>query len=350
MAEIAPFAGCATTSRASATPRACWRRPTTSSARPSGRTLEARDPHNVVRLELPRGEGDARYGAPRSLLRRLDWPRAMLRRDAAPGDVPLRAAVHLGRARRTRAQGFIAAAAARAVREARGAAPRAHAVGAQGGSPQADARDAHAHLAGVRAVPRSRRRRRGRARPPSTAARPRSTRPPPTATRTACGSVTDAGAIDAPGAAAARQAGPDRRRPPPLRDHGRLRDELRAAGRARPARAAPTAATMFLARAEDPGPAGAADAPPGARTCRRSSCRRSCRGARAPRSTSSRATRRRPQAIEARLAQRPWARTGAARGIRACAPPASAATDLARAQADRRPVGAGAARAARRWT
>jgi uncharacterized protein (DUF1015 family) len=31
--------------------------------------LEARDPHNVVRLELPRGEGDARYGLAANLLR-----------------------------------------------------------------------------------------------------------------------------------------------------------------------------------------------------------------------------------------------------------------------------------------
>ena len=30
--------------------------------------LEARHPHNVVRLELPRGEGDARYGAAANLL------------------------------------------------------------------------------------------------------------------------------------------------------------------------------------------------------------------------------------------------------------------------------------------
>ena len=36
------------------------------------RALEARDPHNVVRLELPRGEGDARYSGAASILARKD--------------------------------------------------------------------------------------------------------------------------------------------------------------------------------------------------------------------------------------------------------------------------------------
>jgi uncharacterized protein (DUF1015 family) len=45
--------------------------------------LEARDPHNVVRVELPRGEGDARYGAAANLLRA--WvAEGVLKREAAP--------------------------------------------------------------------------------------------------------------------------------------------------------------------------------------------------------------------------------------------------------------------------
>jgi uncharacterized protein (DUF1015 family) len=45
--------------------------------------LEARDPHNVVRVELPRGEGDARYGAAANLLRA--WiSEGVLRREAVP--------------------------------------------------------------------------------------------------------------------------------------------------------------------------------------------------------------------------------------------------------------------------
>jgi uncharacterized protein (DUF1015 family) len=45
--------------------------------------LEARHPHNVVRLELPRGDGDARYGAAANLLRA--WrAEGVLKRDATP--------------------------------------------------------------------------------------------------------------------------------------------------------------------------------------------------------------------------------------------------------------------------
>ncbi|HEV3030847.1 MAG TPA: DUF1015 domain-containing protein [Polyangia bacterium] len=45
--------------------------------------LEARHPHNVVRLELPRGEGDARYGAAANLL--AAWrAEGVLRREATP--------------------------------------------------------------------------------------------------------------------------------------------------------------------------------------------------------------------------------------------------------------------------
>ncbi len=45
--------------------------------------LEARDPHNVVRVELPRGEGDARYGAAANLLRA--WiTEGVLRRESVP--------------------------------------------------------------------------------------------------------------------------------------------------------------------------------------------------------------------------------------------------------------------------
>jgi uncharacterized protein (DUF1015 family) len=45
--------------------------------------LEARHPHNVVRLELPRGEGDARYGAAANLLRA--WrTEGVLKRDPTP--------------------------------------------------------------------------------------------------------------------------------------------------------------------------------------------------------------------------------------------------------------------------
>jgi uncharacterized protein (DUF1015 family) len=45
--------------------------------------LEARDPHNVVRVELPRGEGDARYGNAANLLRA--WlAEGVLRRDPTP--------------------------------------------------------------------------------------------------------------------------------------------------------------------------------------------------------------------------------------------------------------------------
>src|SRR5689334_10310028 len=45
--------------------------------------LEARDQHNVVRVELPRGEGDARYGAAANLLRA--WvAEGVLRREPTP--------------------------------------------------------------------------------------------------------------------------------------------------------------------------------------------------------------------------------------------------------------------------
>src|SRR5258706_2835165 len=45
--------------------------------------LEARDGHNVVRVELPRGEGDARYGAAANLLRA--WvTEGVLKRETAP--------------------------------------------------------------------------------------------------------------------------------------------------------------------------------------------------------------------------------------------------------------------------
>src|SRR5882757_8463322 len=45
--------------------------------------LEARHPHNVVRLELPRGEGDARYGVAANLLRA--WrTEGVLRRESTP--------------------------------------------------------------------------------------------------------------------------------------------------------------------------------------------------------------------------------------------------------------------------
>jgi hypothetical protein len=45
--------------------------------------LEARDPHNVVRVELPRGDGDARYGAAANLLRA--WlAEGVLRREPTP--------------------------------------------------------------------------------------------------------------------------------------------------------------------------------------------------------------------------------------------------------------------------
>src|SRR5262245_24886068 len=45
--------------------------------------LEARHPHNVVRLELPRGEGDARYAAAAKLLDA--WlAEGIIRRDGAP--------------------------------------------------------------------------------------------------------------------------------------------------------------------------------------------------------------------------------------------------------------------------
>jgi uncharacterized protein (DUF1015 family) len=45
--------------------------------------LEARDQHNVVRVELPRGEGDARYGAAANLLRA--WlAEGVLRREQTP--------------------------------------------------------------------------------------------------------------------------------------------------------------------------------------------------------------------------------------------------------------------------
>jgi uncharacterized protein (DUF1015 family) len=45
--------------------------------------LEAREPHNIVRVELPRGEGDARYGAAANLLRA--WiAEGVLRREPTP--------------------------------------------------------------------------------------------------------------------------------------------------------------------------------------------------------------------------------------------------------------------------
>jgi len=45
--------------------------------------LEAREPHNIVRVELPRGEGDARYGAAANLLR--TWvSEGVLRREPTP--------------------------------------------------------------------------------------------------------------------------------------------------------------------------------------------------------------------------------------------------------------------------
>ena len=122
--------------------------------------LEARHPQNVVRLELPRGEGDARYADGGRLLGA--WTaEGFLRADATPAFYVYEQQFTLPQAAgRLHAPRVLRGRSPRAVRAAGGPAAREDAVGAQGGSPQAAARDPHPDLADLRALPRRRRRRR----------------------------------------------------------------------------------------------------------------------------------------------------------------------------------------------
>ena len=219
---------------ASAISRAFCARRTTSSAMTQRGQLEARHPENVVRLELPRGADDTRYATAARLL--ASWTaEGILRPDAREAFYVYEqqfgyggTALHAARVLRGRAP--------RAVRASRRVAAREDAVRAQGGSPAPAARDAHADLARVRAVPG---RRAGRRAPSSTRRhrpRPRSTRRPPTAFAIACGRSPRPAALDGLRLLLRRQADPDRRRAPPLRDDARAGARDAAAGRRRRAR------------------------------------------------------------------------------------------------------------------
>src|SRR6185436_4329033 len=153
------------------------------------------------------------------------------------GHLPLRAALHL---RQRRGPEVVypprvhRAAQARAVLGAGGAAARAHPVGAEGRSPEADAGDAGPPLAGVRALPRSGRRGGGAAgagRGPGARSRRHHQRrlSPPAVGGERSRRDRARGAGDGP------QAGDDRRRAPPLRNHDH--PARRAAPQRAPARA-----------------------------------------------------------------------------------------------------------------
>ena len=102
--------------------------------------LEARDPHNVVRLELPRGEDDARYTGAAALL--AAWVKEGVLRADARGAVRLRAAVSLAPGRAAATRGAASSRRCGWSRSSAGSCCRTSTpVGAQGGSAPADARD-----------------------------------------------------------------------------------------------------------------------------------------------------------------------------------------------------------------
>ena len=203
---------------------ACWRRPTTSSARRERAAGGAPPPATSCAWTCRAAR--ATRGTRRRPAAERWIAEGLLRADRRPafyryeqqftwaGAVLRAPRVHRG-------------AAARALRRAGGAAARAHAVGAQGGSAEAAARDADPVLADLRALPRSRGRGRGGPRGRRRRAPPPSTPPPPTVSGTGCGWSPTPAPVARVAAAAAGQADHDRRRPPPLRDHGRPADELR---------------------------------------------------------------------------------------------------------------------------
>jgi uncharacterized protein (DUF1015 family) len=83
MAEIVPFAGLRYDLERVGDAARVLAPPYDVIGEPERAELEARDPHNVVRVELPRGEADARYGAAANLLRA--WlAEGVLRRDPTP--------------------------------------------------------------------------------------------------------------------------------------------------------------------------------------------------------------------------------------------------------------------------
>jgi uncharacterized protein (DUF1015 family) len=83
MAEIVPFAGLRYDLARIDDPARVLAPPYDVIGEAERAELEARHPHNVVRLELPRGEGDARYGAAANLLGA--WrAEGVLKREATP--------------------------------------------------------------------------------------------------------------------------------------------------------------------------------------------------------------------------------------------------------------------------
>ena len=120
--------------------------------------MAALDPHNCVRLILPEGAGDEKYAnAARDL---NEWLReGVLARDGEPALYRYHQTLHR-RGQDGDRRGFICRIRLARFEERIVLAARAHAGGAQGRSPQAQARDARAPVAGVRALLRSRARER----------------------------------------------------------------------------------------------------------------------------------------------------------------------------------------------
>ena len=160
--------------------------------------LAARDPHNVVRLILPEGEGDAKYAhagrAPREVARRAACSCAtpspafyrleqtFLPPGAAAGTPPI-----------TR-RGFLALVELVPFSRPRRAPPRAHALGPEGGPAEALPRDAHEPEPGLHAVPR---RRAARSTRPSRGRSRRGVLARPTASRHALAKVSRPEAVRA---------------------------------------------------------------------------------------------------------------------------------------------------------
>ncbi len=123
--------------------------------------LEERHPQNVVRVELPRGESDARYAEAARLLQ--SWrSEGILQRDPTPAFYVYEQQFRLPGApagsRVYARRGFFAAVRLEPFERRVIAAARADPFGAQGRPAEVDARHAHADLAHLRAVPRRRRR------------------------------------------------------------------------------------------------------------------------------------------------------------------------------------------------
>ena len=131
--------------------------------------LAARDPHNVVRLILPRARATRSTRTPRSSSARWREEGVLVRDDEPAFYRYDQTFVPPGRrrARRDHAPRVSRARAARAVLGARRPAARAHALGPEGGPPEALPRDAHQPEPGLHALPRPARRARraARARP-----------------------------------------------------------------------------------------------------------------------------------------------------------------------------------------